>query len=147
MQRSCKQSKGESGHAVVEVALLSPWILLLFLAIFNFGYFMYAGISVANAARAAALELGRRSSNRLDQALACTIIRSELEYLPNASLFPPTCNAAPLNVTVTGVVALDDPAELGTRVRVTYSTIQLFPLPWMAGQVNISRQTEMRMYE
>ena len=42
-----------SGHAVVEIALMSPWILLLFVLIFDFGFYSYAAISTANAARAA----------------------------------------------------------------------------------------------
>jgi Flp pilus assembly protein TadG len=146
-----KREKTATGHAVIEVALMSPWLLLLFLAVFNFGYYMYAGISVANAARAAALEMGRRSSNTLDQTLACNVVKSELDYLPNASSFSSTCNTPPLTVVVgnsgVDVPALDDINKLGARVRVTYTTIQLFPLPWLAGRFTISRQTDMRVYE
>src|SRR6476646_3701085 len=50
MRRDCR-----SGHAVVETALMAPWLFLFFIAIFDFGFYAYAGIVTANAARVAAL--------------------------------------------------------------------------------------------
>lgn len=148
------RERRKSGHAVIEVALMSPWILLLFLAIFDFGYFMYAGTSVANAARAAALEMAQQDSTRNDQVLACSVAKEELKSLPNIGPgFAGTCNASPLVVTITNNhPALDDAADgttgddYGARVRVTYTSIQLFPLPWMMGRMTLSRQADVRVY-
>lgn len=141
--KTCERRK--HGHAVIEIALMGPWLLLMFLAVFNFGFFMYAGISVANAARAAALELAQSDGTRLDQTLACTIAKEEMRALPNSGSFPAACNLAPLVVTVTDVLPSGElqPA----RVRVAYETIQLFPLPWLAGKTTISRQVDILVYE
>jgi hypothetical protein len=138
-----------SGHAVVEIALMAPWLLFLFLAIFNFGFFMYAGMSVANAARVAALELARASVYQVDQARACDIVKRELDFLPNASSFPNTCNAAPLQVLVgnSGAAVTDSGGNPMVRVRVNYTSIQLFPLPWLRGLLTLGRQAEVRIYQ
>ena len=65
-----------AGHAIIELALIGLLVFLLFAVILNFGMFMYTGISVANAARAAALETGAGSGIALDQTLACNIVRA-----------------------------------------------------------------------
>jgi Flp pilus assembly protein TadG len=44
---------GESGQALVEMAILSPVFVLLFIGAVDFGRFTYDGIILANAARAA----------------------------------------------------------------------------------------------
>jgi Flp pilus assembly protein TadG len=36
--------RGTRGHAMVEVALMLPWILLLFVGIVEFGFYTYAAI-------------------------------------------------------------------------------------------------------
>jgi Flp pilus assembly protein TadG len=144
------RNNSKKGHSVVEVALMAPWILLLFLAVFDFGYYMYAGISVANAARAASLEMGRSASYALNQGLACSIVREDLRYLPNATTFDTTCANPPLVVTVGNngaAMAGLDGQGVNARVRVSYTTIQLFPLPWLLGQATINREADMRVYE
>jgi hypothetical protein len=112
--------------------------------------------SAANAARAAVLEMGRRNGNSLDQPLACSIAKEELKYLPNSNGFPVGCDAAPLIVTVgNGGVAVpgknadgtDNGALLAARVEVTYTSIQLFPLPYLRGILTLTRQADIRVYE
>ena len=156
-----RRNKSARGNAFVEVALMAPWIFLLFLAIFNFGFFAYAGISVSNSARAAVLEMGRRNSNSLDQVLACSIVKKELEYLPNSVAWraggaDTACDRAPLVVTVGNAGSAipgknpdgtDNGALLAARVRVTYTSIQLFPLPFLQGLMTLSRKAEMRVYQ
>ncbi len=138
------------GHAVVELALIGPWLFLLFAVILDFGMFMYTGISVANAARAAAIEAARVSVNSLDQTLACSIVKQELLYLPgiNTGL---TCNSAPLVVVVgnagAAITAIDDNTKPAARVRVTYTNPPLFRIPGMNSQFVISRAAEMRVFQ
>ena len=43
------------GNAVIEVALMAPWIFFLFVGVLDFGFYAYSFISVENAARAAVL--------------------------------------------------------------------------------------------
>ncbi|MDE3105881.1 MAG: pilus assembly protein [Acidobacteriota bacterium] len=43
---------GERGQSLVELAVVMPFLLLLFLGIVEFGYLFYVGIEVSNAAQA-----------------------------------------------------------------------------------------------
>jgi Flp pilus assembly protein TadG len=143
-------NRSRRGHAVVEIALMAPWIFLLFIAIFNFGFYAYAAIATANAARIAALATAKDAVSAIDQPTACTNALEEMRMLPNIAALPPTypCNALPLVVTVTNPAppALDDPAQIATRVAVTYQTVQLFPLPYMMGRMTLTRVAEMKVY-
>jgi len=137
---------------MVEVALLAPWLIFLFLGIFNFGFYMYAGIAVANATRSAALELGRQLTSQVDQQLACDMIKDDLKFLPNFSSYGSTCASAPLIVVVgnSGAAVTDDysgSSKPKALVTTTYQTIQLFPLPWLMGRMTLTRHAEVRVYE
>ena len=44
----------ERGHSLIEFALILPLLFLLIVNVVNFGSFLYAAITVANAARAGA---------------------------------------------------------------------------------------------
>jgi Flp pilus assembly protein TadG len=146
------KKRRESGHALVEIALLSPWIFLLFMAIFDFGFYSYAAIATANSARVAALYTAGSPSSANDSAAACARVLEEMRALPNVgaatacgACMPGTeCTAGPIQVTAT----LLDPGADGapaSRVTVVYQTINLFPLPWLPGQMTITRQTQMRI--
>jgi hypothetical protein len=139
-------AKALRGHAAVEVALLSPWILLLFLAIFNFGFFSYAAITTQNAARVAALATSAGSTSAGSQPIGCTHALQEMRMLPNiASLSAGyACGALPLVVTVTPTTVA---GEAASRVSVTYQSVQLFPLPFLMGRMTLTRSVEMRVVE
>ena len=142
----------------MELAFLAPFIILLFLALFNWGFFMYAGESVANAARLAALELGRQNVPT-GQGLACLSVRNELKFLPNASSFAANCNTAPLCVDVAGVsgacsggigggvTAPHDNTKPSVQVRVVYDTPIFFPLPWLRGKWSLQRKANVFPYD
>lgn len=148
------------GHAVVEVALMAPWIFLLFIAVFNFGFYAYTLISVENAARVAAVYTSSVASSSADAAGACYHAGQELAMMPNlvnvtgSSLC--TCSGAtctlgpgsppPLSVTVQSFPGGSCPDagyvvgnSLCSQVTVTYRGIQLFPLPWLMGRLSVSR--------
>jgi len=76
------RDKGRRGNAIVEVTLLMPWILFLFLGIFNFGFYAYALISVENAARAAAMYTAGSSALAGSGQIACNVVLEELRSLP-----------------------------------------------------------------
>ncbi len=135
------QRSGRRGHAVVEIALMSPWIFLLFLGIFDAGFYYYAAISTANAARVAAtytsdgLSLG-------DSGLACTAALEEMRQLPNIKNNVNSCGALPLIVTAQSVTGPDGgPA---TQVTVQYQTVNLFPIPGLSGQMTLKRTVQMK---
>jgi hypothetical protein len=137
-----------SGHAAVEIALLSPWILLLFMAIFDFGFYAYAAICTQNAARIAALATSAAPGNAGSQPTGCTLALEEMRMLPNIAALATTypCTALPLIVNVTSFADPETSPRLGSRVEVTYQSVQLFPLPFLMGRMTLTRVAEMRVF-
>lgn len=140
-----RRKHGEKGHAVIEVALLAPWIFLLFAAVFDFGFYMYAAISVQNAARVAALRVSSSVTDTSANTLARTYVCNELLDLPNVGS---TCPTSVVNVSVTPVTATSTngpDGQVAAVVSITYSTIQLFPLPFLTGQWTFTRTAEAKI--
>ena len=54
--RKAARQKSRSGHAVIELSLMMPWLFFLFVGALDFGFYSYALISVQNSARVAALK-------------------------------------------------------------------------------------------
>jgi len=151
----------DRGHSVIEFALLSPWILLLFLGIFDFGYYAYALINVENAARAAARNMVETYSYQGALAIdcpgntcgtgtnvdvaACTAALKELRSLPNISSGVNTCVAAPLLVNATPRATVACPGAINVsnnncvEVEVDYRTVTMIPIPGLSGQLRIRR--------
>lgn len=125
------------------MALLAPWMIFLFSAIFDFGMYANALIMTENAARTAALHTSINSDAADDAIMACTVVLQHMKAAANLSGFTPPCDKAPLTVGVT--TAVDTDGFQTTRVTVTYQTPQLIPLPYIAGKMNISRAAEMRV--
>lgn len=133
--------RGTRGHAVVEIALMSPWIFLLFIGIFDFGFYAYAGIATANAARVAALYTSYDISTATDSAGACSYALEELRKLPNTRTLT-NCSALPVTVTAEIWNVAGEPS---TRVTVTYRTVPLIPIPGFAPTATITRRAIMRV--
>jgi hypothetical protein len=153
MERQVRK-QGQAGNAVVEVALLLPWIVFLFMGVFDFGFYAYALISTENAARSATMYLAGSYSVAegewqapapASQPGACQYVLGELRKLPNVGASVTGCSATPVQVSVQQP-ALQADGSYMTRVSVTYRTVPLFPLPWMAGQMTITRNVEMRIF-
>src|SRR5438270_8381285 len=81
----------ERGQAAIEVALMLPWIVLVFAAVTDFGFFAYAFISVQNAARAAALYTSSDPLLANNSSAACTYAVGEASFLPGVGT---TCTVA-----------------------------------------------------
>jgi Flp pilus assembly protein TadG len=138
-------SHGEKGHAVIEAALLLPWILFLFIGVFDLGFYNYSLISTENAARIAAWYTSQSTSTAADSTTACTYALAELQALPNVGTQITSCNGSPVTVTATLVSSGADGA-LASQVTVSYKTPQLIPIPGaLSGQFTFSRSVEMRL--
>jgi Flp pilus assembly protein TadG len=136
--------RGREGHAVIEVALLSPWIFFLFAGVFDFGFYSYAAICTANAARTAALRTAASAASAGDSAAACEAALEELRMLPNVASGVTGCSALPVQVTATAVpVGLD--GAPASRVAVTYQSVQLFRIPGLMDRMTMTRVAEMRV--
>ncbi|MEQ1885492.1 MAG: TadE family protein [Bryobacteraceae bacterium] len=145
----------ERGSAIVETALLAPWIFFLFIGVFDVGFYNYAVIATQSAARAAAMATSGDSTlgSAQYQILACAAAKDELARMPN-NTFASTCNAAPLTVSqVTSAKAacpdydVSYPAagEACTQVTVSYQTVPLIPIPGvLPGRLTITRVVRMR---
>lgn len=127
---------------MVEASLTVPLLLFVFLGVTNVGFYVYAFISVTNAARVAAQYTANPSSVG-NQGVACEAVLRELRSMSNVASLN-SCGAAPLKVTA---VSYTDPdGAQASRVDVSYTTIQLFPLPFMSGQMIINRTAFMRVF-
>jgi hypothetical protein len=133
----------EGGNSVVEVTLMLPFIILLFLVLFNLGFYTYAALSTANAARVAALEIAAGGAPVGD---VCRIVQREMRTLINTPFNEDgVCNYPPLGVTADDTLTDADGNSM-VRVQVRYETVQLFPLPWMLGKMTFSREVDAREY-
>jgi Flp pilus assembly protein TadG len=153
--------RNKKGSAVVEAALMMPWLAFLFVGVLDFGFYSYAAICTQNAARAAAM-LTSHDTKSQTAALACQAALGELQILPNMSGVS-TCTALPTIVAIKKLCASGsaDPTCNGSpcadcdqdrfaqsvQVSVTYQTIPLVPIPGLTGQVTLTRIAEMRIIQ
>jgi Flp pilus assembly protein TadG len=145
--------RNQRGNAVVEVALMAPWIFFLFLGVFDVGFYCYAAICTQNAARAVALSYAQ------DSVLSpCTVAMAELHTLPNVN--GGSCSALPVVATATKLNGSSCPDSAlpsgvlyaGTpfcvQSSVTYQTIPLLPIPGvLTGRMTLTRTSQMRILE
>ncbi len=85
--------RSQRGTALVEVTLMVPWILFLFVGILDFGFYSYAAINTQNAARAAAIQIANNqyifettnnnSNTVVALDMACRAALQEMRGLPN----------------------------------------------------------------
>ena len=147
------RADSRAGHAVVEVALMAPWIFLLFAMVFDIGFYCYAVIATQNAARSGVMHTSRSSSYVVDLTAACQIATRELRGLPNVSAALNTCAASagaitdslPIAVAVAAIAGPDATTLGAARVSVSYRSPQLFPLPGLMGRMTVTRIAEARV--
>jgi Flp pilus assembly protein TadG len=152
MLRKRNKNTGERGQAVIEVALMAPWIFFLFVGIVDFGFYSYAAICTQNAARAVALT---GADTVTAGVTPCSAALGELRMLPNVGYNPTlTCGALPVVVTVTTLTNATTPAcadcslnaaATSVQASVQYQSVPLFVIPGiMTGRLTMTRIAEMR---
>ena len=139
---------GTSGQALVEFALLFPVIFLLIVNAVNFGGFLFAWITVANAARNgthywAMGGAGAGAPARPTVAQVTTLVTNDISSLPDrASLVVRACTNNNGTVTCSGSGSTLPPADpepasyLSATVDVTYTYQPLIPL-WSFPRMNV----------
>jgi Flp pilus assembly protein TadG len=138
--------KSRRGNAVIEVALMAPWIFFLFVGVLDFGFYAYAFISTENAARAAVLLTSKSRVAATDQADACAIVLSEMKWAAYGRNVSTTCTAAPLvvNATLLPNGGLDNTDA--AQVEVQYTTIPMIPIPGaLASFFVVDRKWQMKI--
>jgi len=128
---------------MLELALIGPWIFLLFIGALDWGFYAYGLISMQAAARSAVLYTRTSTTTATQVDVACDIVRKEMKSLPNVNSLT-GCDSLPLIVTATRVTGPD--SADAARVTVTYRTPSLIPLPGLlAKQFTITRIVTMRI--
>jgi Flp pilus assembly protein TadG len=138
-----------SGHAVIEVAMVAPFIFFLFAGALDMGYYIYAAIAVENAARVAALHMAASADVASDPSAAVfarTYVCNELRALPNVGS---ACPSAIVSVSVPAQPFSGTDGDPATQVSVTYTTVPLVPIPGLSpgprGQWTFTRVVQMRL--
>jgi len=143
--------KSQRGGSALEMALMLPWYLFLFIGTYDWGYYAHALISTENAARVATLYTSQSAAKAADQADACILANEEMRIVPNISgSGTPTCAASPLIVTAVqvGVGQTTGSADNNeaSQVTVTYTTLSLIPIPFLLEkQATFYRVVQMRL--
>lgn len=137
--------KRKRGGAMLEMALLSPWVVFLFVGALDWGFYAYSMISVETAARTAASAIAAQNTvTAISSADACTTVLNELSSLSNIGTTVTGCSAAPLIVTASQISSVD--GNQAVQVSLTYTTPNLIPIPGLlAKQFTITRIVKMRV--
>ncbi len=146
MMTAERKNQRRRGGAMLELALLGPGIMMLFIGALDWGFYAYGLISL-QAATNSAVRFTRTgtalANNATNVARACDIVLKEMKSLPNVKDLT-GCAALPLTVSATQVAGPD--SAPAARVDVTYRTISLIPLPGMlAKQFTVTRSVTMRI--
>lgn len=129
------------GSAIMEMALMAPWVFFLIIGALDWGFYAYSLITLETAARTAALYESAQSS--VSSSDACTVALKEMQTLVNLTNTT-SCGAAPLVVTASSDTNTDGANE--AIVSVTYTTPQMIPLPGLlSGKFTITRTVKMKM--
>jgi Flp pilus assembly protein TadG len=133
-----RPGRRNQGSAVIEMALIAPWFLFLFIGVVDIGFYCYDLIAVENAARVAAEYTSTGTDKADDAGGACTRVKLDLASLPNISGLAGPCDSLPLIVTATKGAGLGGNGT-ATTVTVTYQTQKLIPIPaLLQGQFTFS---------
>ena len=158
------------GSAIVEAALLMPWIVFLFVGTLDVGFYNYASICTQNAARAVAISQATSST-----ASICSVAIGELGALPNilptyggcsSPSYPSSVSGtSPMSVCVTTLSSggaadancssqtscadcTQDPSATSVQATVAYQTVPLVPIPGiLPGKLTFTRTAEVRVLQ
>ncbi len=142
-----KKSKRHGGSAL-EMALLLPWYLFLFVGAFDWGFYAHALISTESAARVAVLYASTSSTTAADSTGVCNYALEELRISANVGTTV-TCpsSSLPLITTtqlVTGASSAD--GQNAAQVSVEYQTLGVIPIPGLLQRQPIFyRVVQMRL--
>jgi len=144
--RSCR------GGSALELALVLPWIVFLYIGAFDWGYYAHALISTENAARIVGNFASYNTVNATKSYDACTLAVEELRIVPNISATQTCGSSQVVNVStaLVGPGQTDDNSAYGgdyaAAVSVTYTTMQLIPIPGLLrNQATFYRTVRMRV--
>ena len=130
------------GQAVIEVALLAPWVFFLFAGALDMGIYAYALIATEEAARTAVEYTSKNAATLADSAGACQYALTQMGAISNVRELS-SCGASPLVVTAKAVTDAD--GYSASLVTVTYASLNLIPIPGVSSKLTIVRTAQMML--
>ena len=129
---------------MMELALLSPWIIFLFIGVLDWGFYAVSLMTLENATRDAAVYASTGNSTKI-----CEILTDELGSLSNMQGVTTCGGTSPVSYTLTNLTSSTTPASpdgnSAVQMAVTYTTPQVIPIPGLlAGKFTITRTVTMR---
>jgi hypothetical protein len=151
--RSHGRRSSRHGGSALEMALLLPWYLFLFVGAFDWGFYAHALISTESAARVAVLYSSASTSAATDttgcggSGCPCEYALEELRIAVNVGSSVTSCSALPVIVTPTAPGATNcADGQSCAQVAVTYQTIGVIPIPGLLqSQPTFYRVVQMRL--
>lgn len=119
-------NRRRSGNSIIELTFMMPWLLFLFVGVFDFGFYAYALIATQNAARAVAVHnsISKTAASDPDGS-GCQIAVAELQTAAYGRSLT-GCSTPTLNVMSTYDTSGSVPSA---KVVVKYQTALLIPIP------------------
>ena len=145
--------KQQRGNAIIEFCLFTPWLIYMFIAAVDWGFYSYSLISTQAAARIGAVYAASSSSAASDTTTICTYALEQLRKMPNVGIGITSCASgssispgAPIGIAVSSVTGTD--GSPAAQVSVTYQTPALVPvMTLLPKQATITRTMQMRIYD
>lgn len=147
-KRTALFRRSESGVATVEMAVIAPLLLLLFLGVADFGRAFYTAITLSHAARAGA-QFGSfslaKSGNTSGMNQAATQEAQNIGAIGVTSQRFCQCNGGASVNCVTGRCSAYGPPQVFVRVTATKTFNTAISYPGIPSTMNLSRTAVMRV--
>jgi Flp pilus assembly protein TadG len=139
------------GSSIIEFSLMTPWLIFMFIAAMDWGFYAYALIATESAARVACLYTASSSTTATDSTTACTYALDQLRRMSNVGTGMNACatgsavsSSSPVGISATSVTGPDGNAA--AQVAVTYLTPVYIPmLGQIPKQLTITKTVQMRI--
>lgn len=146
MRRSRVRRNGRRGGALMEMALLMPWVFLIFIGLLDWGFYAYSLISMQSAIRTAVLytstSVTLAANTTANTTAVCQLVVKELQDVPNVG----STNDCSSNPLVSTAPEMGPDGNQASRVTVTYQSVSMIPLPGLlTKQFTITRSGLMRI--
>jgi Flp pilus assembly protein TadG len=128
---------------MVELAILMPWFVFLFVGVLDLGFYNYALVTAQSAARTAALYTSTSLVASTDATTACTYVIDQLTSNINLTSATTCTGTSPISLTATTTQTGPDNNPAAT-VTVQFNSPVLIPIPGiLPANLTITRSVTM----
>ncbi len=137
-RKHLQRARGQRGQALVEMAMIAPFLLVLMLGAIDFGRVYFAYVAVTNGARNGADYAAGGSNAAADLASIKAAVVADTNELLDVS---------PTNPDVTVVTSTDSQGRLYADVSVQYTFTTIFDWPGLPHSIDLERTVRARVAE